>query len=285
MRMRQPVRLLVLSTASIAVFLVSCGGPSGPAPAKPGTPAFNWAAAKDAFTKSDYLKANELLVTLSEKENEFTARARPMALVLSYGICQGHWDLTEKLTEASKKTPGAKGARFRSLVNENRAKTTAACIQYIDVARKYMASKPAGEIALEFGFPEGLPDDPPQYQRITKGEMVPEAEILTMTRDVLRRQVMLSAARAVGAGKDAGKARQSFSSGAAKVPAGMFLFALGEGLNNVADIFGLKKLNQPARFLKAAYQAGIEALAQAPDNKETKALITKMKEADKKVQE
>ena len=280
---RQPARWLVLVTASVAAFMLSCGGPST-APPKPGTPAFQWATAKDAFGKSDYLKASEQLVTLSEKSTEFTPRAQPMALILSYGICQGHWSLSEALAEGSKKA-GPRGVRFRSLVIENRAKTTAACMQYIETARKYMASKPAGEIAIEFGLPEGLADDPPQYQRIRKGEMVPDAEIISMTRDVLRREVMLSAARAVGAGKDAGKARKSFEGGAARIPAGVFLFALGEGLNNVADLFGLKKLDQPARFLKAAYQTGLEALAQAPDSKETKALIAKMKEADKKIKE
>ena len=85
---------LVISLVAAAGFEWSCSTSTAP---QPGTPPFYWAGAKEAFAAGDYDKASENLDRLLSGENEFTARAQPMLLVITSGLVRGYADVADTL--------------------------------------------------------------------------------------------------------------------------------------------------------------------------------------------
>jgi small subunit ribosomal protein S8 len=69
------------------------------------------------------------------------------------------------------------------------------------------------------------------------------ADIQAMTSDVLRRQVMLSAVKSVGAGNDVAKGRKAFESGEVKVPASRLKTGIAEVLKQEGYIVGYDRID------------------------------------------
>src|SRR5271165_3281863 len=75
--------LLLFASLGLGMLSVSCSeAPKGP---QPGTPAFYWGAAKEMYHAGNYGKANDDVMEITRSENEFTAKARAMQLVLAAG--------------------------------------------------------------------------------------------------------------------------------------------------------------------------------------------------------
>jgi hypothetical protein len=68
---------------------------SGPQPPQPGTPAFFWAAANEAYRAGDYLKTSEHLERILTTDNEFSARARAWDTVITGGVAQAYIELAD----------------------------------------------------------------------------------------------------------------------------------------------------------------------------------------------
>ncbi|MCL4850996.1 MAG: hypothetical protein KJZ78_06390, partial [Bryobacteraceae bacterium] len=61
--MQRGTVVLLIVIASAAALLISCS--SGPAPLKPGTPGFYWAAAKEAYRTGNYVRTSENLARIT----------------------------------------------------------------------------------------------------------------------------------------------------------------------------------------------------------------------------
>jgi hypothetical protein len=80
-------RLLILATLlPLLLSLTSCS--QGPAPPKPGTPAFFWAAGKEAYRVGDNVRATDNLSQVVATSNEFTKDAQVTLIILSSGTAQ-----------------------------------------------------------------------------------------------------------------------------------------------------------------------------------------------------
>jgi hypothetical protein len=255
-----------------AAVLSSCSSSSGPEPPKPGSPAFNWAGARQAYKTGDYFKANDLLVQLAKGNSEYAERARPAALVTSLALATGYMEIGEKFAEGAKKTRKGE-APFRRFSAEYRAKTQTAAMAFVEDVRRFTAANKDKEVKLELELPPSAADTPPQYLKLAGGQMIPEAEIKSMETEILNREL----------GKLLVKSLKVPAGGSATVAGPDFLLMLGKGLNSVGDIFGEKKLNQPARVRAVIYEEALEALALVKDNKEAAALTKKITEASKKL--
>lgn len=254
-----------------AALLTGCGS-SGPEPPKPGSPAFNWAGAQAAYKSGDYFKANDMLVQLSKGKSEFAERARPAALVTSLALATSYMEIGDKFAEGAKKTRKGE-APFRRLSAEYRAKTQIAAMAFVEDARRHTDINKDKEVKLELDPPPAAVDTPPQYLKLGGGNMIPEAEIPEMEREVVRREL----------GKLLGKSLKVTSAGETTVPGPAFLLMIGKGLNSVGEIFGEKKLNQPSRVRSVIYEEALEALAMVKGDKEAAALSKKISEASKKL--
>jgi hypothetical protein len=269
--------------AGAMVLLTSCGSSENkPKAAQPGTPEFNWLKAKEAYKRGDYETANNLLTQLAQKENPYQTQAMPMALVLTHGIGSGYLELADKYETGAKKAR-ANQMGFRRLIGEYKAKATAAGKSYTELAMKFSAMNKGQDVTLVLEVPDAPGGDPPQYKKIESGNMIPEAEVPQVASHVVKREAMMSACMALGAKANPTKAKSAYVNGEAKAPADTFYFAMAESLYETAESFGPKKLMQPARFIEALLNEAEGALKLVKETKESKALLTKIKEAKKKL--
>ncbi len=280
--MRVSNRLKVGMVCGVALFLAGCAENKGPEPPKPGTPAFKWNSAKESYKKGEYIKTSSVLVELGEKKGEFTEQARPWAMVMTGGMANAYMELADKFAEGTKKTRGD-AVPFRRYNNEYKGKASASAMQFIELARGYVAESKAADAKFVFEMPEATFTEPGQYKKITTGLLVPAAEIVGVEQEVVRREIANQASIALGSPKDAAKARASYKDGTATAAGQAFLFMTAKQLWNIGEMFGQKKLNQPARFTHAAYDTAAQALGLVKGNKEADALLKKIAEADKKL--
>ncbi len=270
----------ILSVLTFAALLYSCG-PSGPKPPPPGTPAFHWLAAQEAYKAGDYVKTNELLVQLSLRDSEYAERARPWALVMSLGFANAYMELAEKLGEGAKMSRDP--APFRRFISGYKAKATAAAMQYAEVALRFTDANKDKDVTFVFDLPQAALDDPPEYLKIAGGRLIPEAELASVEKYVIRHEVLQNACRALNAPKDPEKAKSAYQNGEAKVQGSVFLLTMAQGLYAVSEMFGPKKLDQPPRIIITLYDEALQALALVKENKEAKNLTRKITDAKKKV--
>jgi hypothetical protein len=257
-----------------AVLATSCQS-QGPAKPQPGTPAFQWLSAQDAFKKGDYVRAASLLSDLAARPNDYQERARPMAALLSYGLMQGYMDLADKYAAGAKKARTNAAPLYR-LTGEYRAKAVAAGKRYVELMRGATARYKEKGVELEPGLPEGLANDPPQYAKILAGSMPPAPEVELAEVHVLRREAMKYTLRAMGVPDNAAKGREMFASGKAQVPGGVYLTAMANFLFETGELFGPKKLSQPSGIRQAVYDEALATLAAVPETKDTVALRKKI---------
>ncbi len=273
-RLMKPTHALF---ATFAFLLTSCGE-SGPQPPAKGTPAFYWAAAGETFKAGDYLKTNDHLEKLAT--GEYAGRAVPWRLVLLDGMAQGYADLADKFEmggRANKTNP----APFRRQVSQYRNRASQLALGFGEALQKFEKSNPSGDVNLEFAFPAGAAKQVAALNKVAEGLAIADSELPATEKQALERAVVLAVARAVGAGEDSAKARESFASGAAKAPVDVFLRAMAEAAVNRAEVFTPLKADQPDRFKFFCEQAAGLA-KKLPDSKETKELKAKIDEMVKK---
>jgi len=281
MSLKSDYKVKVLSALMIAALLASCGGPPA---AKPGTPEFNWLAAKQAFKSGDYTKAQNLLAELSMKDTPFAAQARPAAMVLSLAMANGYWELSEKYAEGLKK-PGVGAAALRRASANYRGRITAIGLQYAEISRLFIDTNKDQDVTLVLDLAQASTNEPQQYTNLVAGAPIPEGEVAAVERSVIRRHMLLIVASAMNMKNDPGKVKEAYQNGELKVPGQGFLLAVAQGMYWLADIFGPKKILQPSRILIVLYDEAKEALEMVKDNKEAKELLQKVIAAQKKVKE
>ncbi len=279
--MRLSIGIRLGMVCGVALLLVGCAE-KGPEPPKPGSPAFKWNSAQESYKKGDYIKTSNALVELAEKKGEFTEQARPWAMIMTGGMSNAYMELAEKFAEGTKKTRGD-AMPFRRANNEYKGKASASAMQFIELARGYVTENKAADAKLLLEMPDAVFAEPGQYQKITKGLTVPPAEVVGLEQTVVRREIANMASLALGSPKDAAKAKAAYKDGTATANGQAFLFMTAKQLWNIGEMFGQKKLNQPARFTHAAYDTAVQALGMVKDNKDAAALLKKISEADKKL--
>ena len=272
---------LVLLVVAIGVSLLVSGCSSGPAPPQPGTPPFIWGAAQTTYKAGDFLKASDNFTQVTKSENEFTAKALPLAIVLNCGIAEGYNELADNF-DIGAKTNRANPTPFRKQAQMCRVGATAASLQAAELAHKLMASEAgkAEKIPFELDYPSGSPSEPVQLQRVAKGMLFPDAEIESLQKAMVQRGVLLAVTRATGSGDDTAKALENFKKGPVTVDRAVFYLTLAKSLQEQAELFGPKKLDTPNRA-KMLYNEAEGALKLAPDGKDKKEIQGKIDKAMK----
>ena len=261
-----------LAFAVVGFSVIAAGCSSGPQPPQPGTPAFYWAAARSTYAAGDFLKTSDNLSQLSDSA-EYGVRTQPWSIVMSAGLAKGYMDLADNFefgARANRNNP----TPFRRQVQQLRSLASADAMQCAETVHKFLAGNKADPVALEFPYPTGSAAEPVQLQRVAKGMIVPAAEIEDLQKSMVRRGVLLTVTRAVGA-DDTAKALESFKTPDVKVPRAVFLLATAKALYEQADLYTSTKLDQPDRLNLLCEEAG-NALKAVPETKETKDLSAKI---------
>lgn len=271
-------KLLLLCVIALTVMLVACS--TGPPQAKMGTPQFHWNAAIQTHGAGDYAKVNDNLGEVIKTDNEFTARALPWRLVVLSGLTKGYADLAD-VWEAGVNANRANPTPFRTQMNAYRRLGGQLALQFGETLQKLQAANKGQKVTLAFAFPSGSAAEIAQLKRVSSGYVIPEAEVETLQRRVLEREVLLATCRAVGAPEDSAKAQQTFRTGPVEVEWPVFAAALASSAYDLSQMFTRDHLDRPDRLEFFAKQA-LELLKGVPDSKETKSLRAKIEKALKK---
>jgi hypothetical protein len=264
----------------LLMVLVSCT--SGPMPPAPGTPAFYWGAAQETFLAGDYLKTSEHLGRLARPENEYTARAKVMRLVVTTGLMQGYKDLAEQY-EYGARANKANPTPFRKRVSANRGLATRYAMQVSEGYAEFRKGHSGSEVALAFPFPaRGAMGMAPQMPKVAQGTLLPEADLESAQIAMLQRGVLMAVCRAAGASGDAPKAKELLKAPPLNVALNAFQFGMAESLFEASALFGELKANLPEAEDQMLRQAA-EAVALAPAGKPASELKKKIEEGLKKV--
>jgi hypothetical protein len=97
---------------------------------------------------------------------------------------------------------------------------------------------------------------------------------------MVRRGVMLAAARVTGAGDDTAKAQELFRQPKPAVPTETFMVGMGQALYDLASLYGPKKLDMPNRH-DMLITLATRAMKPYPKNKEAAALLAKIEKETK----
>lgn len=280
--MRRLWRCLIPVAAAVAALSGGgCGTSKGPAPPKPGTPAFFWAVAKSAYQKGDFQAAMKNLNRILATENDYKRRAQIWETVLDSGIARGEMEWADILDEGR---PAAKAREidFRRLANEARALAGQSAMRFADTAHKLMPDLTEEEVELPFGIPDVNKDRPVEVERILKGLLPMPAEAERLHNLMMRRGVLLSVIAVADPGGDIEKARALFSQPEPKVRREQFLFFLATQFTELSQLFAPKKLDRAAR-VKLFLDEAKEALAPVPKSPERDKLQKKIAEYEKKL--
>jgi hypothetical protein len=280
--MRRLWRCVIPVAAAVAVLSGGgCGTSKGPAPPKPGTPPFFWAAARAAYQKGDFQAAMKNLNSIIATENEFTRRAQIWQLVLDSGIARGEMEWADILDEGR---PAAKAREidFRRLANEARTLAGQSAMRFADTGHKLMPNLTDDEITLPFTFPDVNRNRPVEVERIIKGILPLPAEVERLHNLMMRRGVAQSVIAVADPGGDFEKAKALFSAPEPKVKREQFLFFLASQFTELSQLFAPKKLDRAAR-MKLFLDEAKEALAPVPKSPERDKLQKKIAEYEKKM--
>lgn len=265
-------RFLPAVSLSIALAgLTACS--SGPSKPQPGTPAFSWAAAKETYTAGDYMKTLEHL-DKAAKSSEYSAKATPWALIVNAALVKGYAELADDYelgARANRTNPSV----FRKRTSDYRRAARPLTLQFAELIRDFEKGKD-DPVVLAFPFPSGSQAMPPLFGKVTSGIVPPTAEAEDAQKQMLARAMILTTSDAVGAGEDSSKAQTLFKAGEeVKVPRATFMMAMAKALNEAADLYGPKKMDEPdhAKLFNAA---AIDALKGLPETKDVKTLTEKI---------
>jgi hypothetical protein len=258
-----------------------CGTSKGPAPPKPGTPPFFWAAARTAYQKGDFQAAMKNLMSIIATENEYTRRAQIWQLVLDAGMARGEMEWADILDEGR---PAAKAREidFRRLANEARALAGQSAMRFADTGHKLMPALTEDEIMLPFTMPDANRDRPVEVERIVKGILPMPAEVDRLHNLMVRRGVVLSVIAAADPAGDFEKARALLSRPEPKVKREDFLLYLASQYTELSQLFAPKKLDRAAR-MKLFLDEAKEALAAVPQSPARTKIQKKIEEYEKKL--
>jgi hypothetical protein len=241
---------------------------------QPGTPAFYWAAARETYKAGDYLKTSDNLGQIVRSDNEFTARGRLWLILVSSGIAQGDAELAD-VYDLGARANRANPAPFRRKASVLRTSASAAALDFADAFHRFQDSAKEPSVTFEFDFPAGSAGQPPELKKISSGIVLQESEAEMLRKAMVRRGVVLSVCRAMGAGDVPAKALEIFKSGTRQVPRDAFRLEMAGLLNEQAQLFGPAKLDQPPR-VKLLCGEAMEALESMPPSKSVKETMGKV---------
>jgi hypothetical protein len=265
--------LAALCAAFVVLCLTSCD--SGPSAAQPGTPPYYWGAAGDTWRSGDYVKTLDHLSHLTADQNEFTVRARAWEIVVASGVARGYLDLTDACESGIKKEP-ARAVAIRRQMSAWRAIANSTTLELAETFQEFSAANKEQSIPLEFTWPpQGSATMPAQRDRFAAGSPLTPAEIEALELAMVRRGVILAAARVTGAGEDAAKGQELFRKPKPAVSTETFMVGMGQALYDLSALYGPKKLDTPTRH-DMMITLATNALKPYPKNEDAADLLAKI---------
>ncbi|HLK48810.1 MAG TPA: hypothetical protein VKT49_11780 [Bryobacteraceae bacterium] len=248
-------------------------GCAGPAPIKPGSPAFFWAVANESYRTGDLLKADATLVELSAGDHEYAARAQIWQMVVSAGISRGLWELADAYQSGSEVNP----AGFRAEASRLRSMAANTALEFTQALRNSCEIQEVS-VPLAFGFPPGFAERPPALAQIAAGKWLADTGREALERAMLERGVILAASAAVGKPGDPVHAMTAFGAAPVAVPRQTFFYQMANLLFEQSGLFDAQHIDRPDRQA-VMYQVALAALRAIEQSDDAEALATRIHDA------
>jgi hypothetical protein len=252
---------------------ILASGCAGPAPIKPGSPAFFWAVANESYRTGDLLKTDATLLELSAGSHEFAARAQTWQMIVSAGVSQGLWELADAYQDGSQVT----AAGFRGEASRLRSMAANTSLEFTQAVRNSCEIEGAS-VQLAFSFPTGSVERPPALAKISAGSWLPDSGREELERAMLKRGVIRAVSAAVGSPDDPATAMRAFLSPTVQVQRDTFFFQMARLLFEQAGLFDAKHLDRPDRQA-VMYQVALAALRSIDQSEDAEALAARIHNA------
>lgn len=257
----------------VVAALLAAGCASGPQAPEKGTPAFYWSAARENFSKSDWLKTADNLGSLTKSSNEYSKRAIAWNLALTAGMASGYAELADAFEiggRVNKANPGP----FRKQMNDYRTMASRMALSLAEQVGRIDKDLAGDKIPLDFPFPTGTVAPSPVIGKVQTGILPTAGETEAAEKKTLEKNILEAVSAAAGAG-DSAKAREMMKAGAVEVPAAAYRMAIAKALATAAGQYASTKLDQPDK-MKAIAGMAQNLMKGAPDSKEAKELNEKI---------
>jgi hypothetical protein len=258
-----------MAAISTSLILTSCGGESGP---QPGTPAFDWAAAKQTAAAGDYMKTIDNLERIASGTNDYTAKARPWLLVLTAGMARANSEMADRFEAGAR--ANKTDSSFRRNMSTYRSQASSLSLRFAQAFGDFQKGKDE-TVPLAFSFPSGSANPPPAMTRIASGILPPIGEIDIAHKQNTERCILLTACAAAGAPDDPAKTQDIMKAPDAKVTHAVFVTAMAGLLFDQSQLYTRQKLDDPEK-MKLFCARAQEALKTVPESKATKDLNAKI---------
>jgi hypothetical protein len=271
----------ILLSVSLVLLLVSCGGSGGGAKTiQPGTPAFFWAGAKQAWQSGDFIRTAENLSKLTQSENEFRNRAEVWLMIVSSGLSEGYMEYADAF-DIGAKANREKALDFRRQASAARSQAKAYSLQFVEAAHYFGDKVKDPKLTLEFPYPTGSLADVPGLQKVAKGMLPLASDAESAQRSALQKNVLKAVCRALGV-TDSAKALEMFKQVPVEVTRDKFILGMSESLNDVAQLYSQKQLDEPLRVKMLCAEA-VELVKQVPSSKQSKEIDAKLQKTLKTI--
>jgi hypothetical protein len=267
-------RALRYGTLATALLLSACSAEKqASTPPKPGTIAYSWYAANEAWKSADYDKALEHLSRLATAQSEYRERSRQWVLVAAAGVADGYRELADAYEAGGRLNKSAAG-EYRKRAMELRTAANNAAILYAETIHDALNKEKDIKLKLDIPFPQGSAAEPPQLTRISKGMPVKSAEHDTVKRAMATRGVVKFASNLGAVDGNAETAKGQF----AAPPREVAFPAMAKTLLDLADLYSSRKLDYPKKG-NALCQEASQLLSLLPTgSKERKQLEARVKD-------
>ena len=280
--MRLSSSLVLSFTLALGLLTCGCGSSSsGPQPPKPGTPAFAWAGANEAYKKGDFDAVIKNLGTASASENEFRLRAQVWMMAVDSGIARGEMEWADLMEEGGK-VARVRQIDFRKMMNDARTAAGQSAMRVTDIGHKMMPNLKEEKIPVAFSLPDVNKDKPVELERIRKGILPQASEVEKLHQLMRKRGVLLSVARLGDAGGDLTKAAAALPAAGTEIPRTALLSFVANELTDMSVVFGAKKLDRAGRA-RLLLEEAKEALAAVPPSPERAKIQKKIDDQIKKL--
>lgn len=228
----------------------------------------SWKQVNREFESRDYINTLNYLDDLLQTENDYTARAAALKVVILGGTTRAALEIEDACARGIYRVARAGAAPYQACVERFRWRARTDTLGLMDALNEFEKSaEPAGTVSLDFPLPEASVEPSPMIGRTLAGSIPVEKVFEPSVARIVDRQILLQVCDLVAKG-DVAAAKGRFESPPVIIPKEAFLVGVARTLLAAAAVFGEERLADPVKR-SAALKRARDCLQPALDGTDT----------------
>ena len=231
----RPLHLLFLAVYSILGAVSACiSVPEGYE---------DWKEVNREYESRDYINTLNYLDDLLRTENDYTARAAALKVVILGGMTRSALEIEEACAEGIFMVKQADGGPYKACIEAFRWRARTNTLGLIEALSELEKSTAAGgTVSLDFPLPEASAEPSPMIGRTRAGAMPAEKVFEPSVARIVDRQILLQVCDVVAKG-EVPAVKDMFASPPVTIPKETFLVGVAKTLLVAAAVFGEDRLD------------------------------------------